>query len=172
MDEIFELNTRRQIYELVLKNQGLHLSKIAEILNMNISLVEYHLLFLEKNGIVYSDKTSGYARFYTKTGIGNSDRSTLSVLRQEIPLQIVLYLLKTNIAPHKDILKICNVAPSTLSYHLKKLVKHGIISTTTYGEERGYSITNKEEIIRLLVQYKPFSITKSFQDLWDDLRIE
>ncbi len=172
MDEIFELNTRRKIYEVVLKNQGLHLSKIAELLDMHISLVEYHLLFLEKSGIVYSEKTSGFTRYYTKTGIGDSDKQKLSILRQEIPLRIILYLLKTTNAPHKDILLICDVAPSTLSYHLKKLVKHGIVTMTSYGKERGYAIADKEELIRLLVQYKPYSVLESFQKIWDDLRIE
>lgn len=172
MDEILELNTRRKIYELVVKNQGLHLSKIADLLKMSISLVEYHLLFLEKNGIMYSEKESGFVRYYTKSGIGNSDREMLSILRQEIPLKIVLFLLKTTNATHKDILKVCDVAPSTLSYHLKKLVNHKIISMTAYGEDRGYSIVDKEEIIRILVQYRPYNVFESFQGIWTDLRIE
>jgi predicted transcriptional regulator len=171
MDEILELETRRKIYELVLKNQGLHLSKIAEILKMNISLVEYHLLFLERNDMVYSDKEQSFTRYYTRGGIGTSDKKILSLLRQEVPLKIVLFLLKTNNSPHKEILKICNIAPSTLSYHLKKLERNGIISVTTFGDKRGYSIVNKGEIMRLLIQHKPYNVFESFKDIWGDLRI-
>jgi predicted transcriptional regulator len=170
MDEILELETRRKIYELISKNQGLHLSKIAELLKMNISLVKYHLQFLEKNEIVYSDRESSFTRYYIKGSIGTVDKKMLSVLRQEIPLKIVLLLLNNNLK-HKDILKIIDIAPSTLSYHIKKLAKHGIISITTYGEERGYSIVNKEEIIRLLIQYKPYLLLDSFKDIWTGLSI-
>ena len=122
MDEILELDTRRKIFDLVSRNPGLHLSKIAEILKMSVQLVEYHLLYLEKNVVVYAERESGFTRYYIKGDIGTADKKILSLLRQEVPLKIVLFLLKNNNSQHKDLLKICNVAPSTLSYHLKKLV--------------------------------------------------
>ena len=51
MSQLIENTIEQQIYTLIQKNPGLHLSKIAEQLNMRISHVEYHLLYLEKNGI-------------------------------------------------------------------------------------------------------------------------
>jgi len=54
--EILELETRRKIYELIEKNPGLHLSKIAELLKMRVSLAEYHLLFLEKKDTIETIK--------------------------------------------------------------------------------------------------------------------
>jgi predicted transcriptional regulator len=172
MDEILELDTRRKIFDLVSRNPGLHLSKIAEILQMSVQLVEYHLLYLEKNVVIYAERESGFTRYYVKGDVGIADKKALSLLRQEVPLKITLFLLKNNYSQHKDILKNCNVAPSTLSYHLKKLVNHEIISVQTYGENRGYSIRNKEEIIRLLVHYKPYSVLESFRDIWEDFDIE
>ena len=172
MNDILELETRRKIYNLILENPGLHLSKIAEILKMRISLVEYHLIFLEKNEIITPVRESGYTRFYVFGEIGIKDKKILSLLRQEIPLRIILFLLKSDSIQHKDILENIDVAPSTLSYHLKKLVKHSIIATQTYGEERGYSIINKQEIIKLLVKYKPYNLIESFKDIWVDLKIE
>jgi predicted transcriptional regulator len=171
MDDVLELETRRKIYDLVAKNPGLHLSRIAELLEMRISLVEYHLIFLEKNQIVILSKESGYARCYVRGAVGTEDKRIIAVLRQEVPLRIVLYLLKNVISQHKDILEILDVAPSTLSYHLKKLLNHGIISVHTYGEERGYCITNREEILRLLMQYKPYNLIESFKDIWIDLTV-
>ena len=41
--------TREKIRDLIAQNPGLHLSKIAEMLDMSISLTDYHLLYLEKN---------------------------------------------------------------------------------------------------------------------------
>jgi len=64
MDDILELETRRKIYDLISKNPGLHLSKISELLKMRISLVEYHMRYLEK--IVTVDKKTGFSRYFLK----------------------------------------------------------------------------------------------------------
>jgi len=171
-DDILELETRRKIYDLVDKNPGLHLSKIAEILSMRISLVEYHLFYLEKNQLVVSANESGYTRYYVKGEIGTEDKKVLALLRQNVPLRIAILLLKCESSQHKELLQNLDVAPSTLSYHLKKLVKCGIISVQTYGVEKGYSIINKEMVTRLLIKYKPYSLIESFKDVWVDLTVD
>jgi predicted transcriptional regulator len=171
MDDVLELESRRKIYNLVEKNPGLHLSRIAELLEMRTSLVEYHLIFLEKNQIVIPSKESGYVRYYIKGSIGVDDKRIIAILRQDVPLRIIFYLLKNLRSQHRDILQSLDVSPSTLSYHLKKLVEHGIIGVQTYGEERGYFVVNKEEIMRLLLQYKPYNLIDSFKDIWIDLKV-
>ena len=172
MNDVFELETRRKIYDIVEKNPGLHLSKIAELLNMRISLVEYHLIYLVKNQLFNANKESGYLRFYVKGKIGIEDKKILSILRQAIPLQILIFLLKNDNSQHKAILENVNIAPSTLSYHLKKMLKLGIISVLSYGEEKGYFVNDRELIIRLLVKYKPYSVLEGFNDIWIDFTVD
>jgi len=172
MKEVLELETRRKIYDLVAKNPGLHLSKIAEILHMRISLVEYHLIYLVKNQIVIPVKESGYLRFYVKGKVGIEDKRILALLRQDVPLKIMLYLLKNATSRHKDLLRNIDVAPSTLSYHLKKLFKHGLIAIHTNGDKSGYSVVNRETIVRLLIQYKPYNLIEGFKDIWIDLSVD
>ncbi len=171
MEEILELETRRKIHDLISKNPGLHLSKIAEILKMGTSLVDYHLIYLEKNEIVNFVKESGYVRYYIKGKIGFEDKKILSILRQEIPLKIILYLLKTKILQHKEILQNLNIAPSTLSYHLKKLLKLNIIRVETYGGDKGYCVIDKKLIVSVLIQYKPYNLFESFNDIWIDFSV-
>src|SRR5512136_827411 len=101
MDEILELDTRRKIFDLVSRNPGLHLSKIAEVLQMSVQLVEYHLLYLEKNVVVYAERESGFTRYYIKGGIGTADKKILSLLRQEVPLKITIFLLKNDNSKNK-----------------------------------------------------------------------
>ena len=172
MNDVLELETRRKIYDLVAKNPGLHLSKIAELLYMRISLAEYHLFYLEKNQLVVPVNESGYTRYYVKGEVGTEDKKVLGLLRQDVPLRIVLLLLKCASSQHKELLQNLDVAPSTLSYHLKKLVTCGIISVQTYGEEKGYSMSNKEMVTRLLIRYKPYNFIDSFKDIWVDLTVE
>jgi predicted transcriptional regulator len=172
MIEVSELETRRRIYDLIVKNPGLHLSKISELLNMRISLVEYHVIFLERNKIISSVKETGFVRYYIAGESGIKDKKILSLLRREIPLKIVLILLKFPYTKHKDLLKYFDIAPSTLSYHLKNLVKHEILSVHPSGDDKGYAVINGEEITNFLIRYKPYDVFDSFTDIWTDFKVE
>jgi predicted transcriptional regulator len=172
MSDLLELETRRKIYKLILKHPGLHLSKIASLLNLRISLIEYHLLYLEKKGIAFAVKEGGYKRYYVKEKMGVGDRKVLALLRQEIPLKIVLYLLKNPHSRHKEILQVLSIAPSTLTYHLKKLVERNIIACFGEGDKRGYIVRNEEEVVALLLRYKPYNVIENFRDVWKDFLVE
>ena len=172
MDDVLERETRKKIYDLIIKNPGLHLSKIAEMLKMRTSLAEYHLIYLENNNLIHSVKDEGgyYRRFYVKEGdIGTEDKKIFSLLRQETPLKIIAFLLRNPKFRHRDMLKELHIASSTLSYHINKLVSKGIIEVITYGEDKGYRIVNKKKIIQLLLKYEFRTIVDDFKDVWDDL---
>jgi predicted transcriptional regulator len=171
MDDLLELKTRRKIYNLIIKNPGLHLSKIAYLCNMRVSLVEYHLTYMEKSGVISSAKYKGYKRYYIKGKIGREDKKFLSILRQEIPLRVTLFLLKEENAQHKDILKNVNISASTLSYHLKKLIDIGIIEVQKKDSYHNYSIRNKKYIFNILMDYRPFDLFDNFENIWSDLKI-
>ena len=171
MQDVLELETRRKIYDLINQNPGIHLSKISQILKMRTSLVEYHLLFLEKHEIISIDKETGYKRYYLKGQIGVKDKRNLFILRQKTVLRIILLLLKNDVSPHKVILENVKVSPSTLSYHLNKLIKKDIIELNKYGENKGYKIKNRDEIVSILIQYKPYKILDGFEDIWADLKV-
>ena len=168
MTELLELKIRRKIYTLISKNPGLHALKIAEILKISSQLADYHLFYLERNDIVAVVKEEGYRRYHIKGKIGVDDRSKLALLRQKVPLKIVLFIIKNPSSKHKDILKYLDIAPSTLTYHLKKLIKKDIIEIQLFGEQKIYRIKNKKDIIQLLIKYKPYSWIDNFEDVWMD----
>jgi len=172
MKDHIDFEIRRQIYSLISKNPGLHLSKIAKILNARISHVEYHLLYLKKHQLIQEEKGTGYVRYYCKGEVSTRNKKILTLLQLEIPLIIVLFLIKNENSRHVDILKSLDISRSTLSYHLKKLVKHGYLKVKEADGERRYSVNNKEGIIRLLIQYKPYNLIDNFRDLWSDITLE
>jgi predicted transcriptional regulator len=171
MDDVLDLETRRNIYALIKNNPGLHLSKIANMLDMRTSHVEYHLLYLEKHEIITSEKEKGFKRFYIRGQIGVKDKQYLFILRQKTILEIILFLLKQDAAQHKEILEHVNVNASTLSYHLNKLVKKDIVEVNRYGDQKGYQVKNRTFLIDLLIRYKPFQLFEGFSDIWSDLSI-
>jgi predicted transcriptional regulator len=172
MKDSLELEIRRKIYDLIGKNPGLHLSKIAELLDIRKSLIEYHLLYMEKSEVITSTKDTGYTRYYVVGEIGSREKRFLSVMRQETPLRIVLFLVKNTNARHKEILEQFHIAPSTLSYHLKKLIDNEIIIASLDGEEKRYGLKDEKATVGLLIRYKPYSVFESFKDVWMDLKVD
>ena len=176
---ILELETRKELYELIKANPGLHLRAISRQSGLLSSLVEYHLRYLLRNDLIFSIKEKGYTRFYaskkSEGGINESSfnsrqKQILHFLRQDIPLKIIIILLTRDIVLHKDILKEVDTSASTLSYHLKNLVQANIILHTRAGIKKGYRIQNKEDIIKVMMitKIKPPTLAEGFISTWED----
>jgi len=171
MKAVLDREIRKQIFDLIVENPGLHLSKIAEMLGMRTSLAEYHLTYLERNDFVFSVKEEGgyFRRYYTKDAkIGAEDKRVLALLRQKMHLRIVSLLVQKKTLRHRDLLKILDVASSTLSYHIGRLTAEGIIEVSTYGADKGYRLRDRKLIIRLLLQYELYKLLDDFKDVWED----
>ena len=181
--ELLELDTRRAIYELVLAAPGLHLREIQRRLGMHVNLVEYHLGHLIASELVVEVKDAGYSRFYptqTPGAGGGVDRLTsqekrlLGLLRQPMPLRIIVYLLAAGRAQHKQLCDHLGCAPSTLTYHMKRLIRGQVVAQVTAGEGKGYWLVDRRGVARLLVLYRPapFDQVEAFTELWLDLSQE
>jgi len=73
---------------------------------------------------------------------------------------------------HKEILENFDLAASTLTYHINKLVKEGIINFYDSKKKKGYIIIDEKDVISFLVRYKPSKVLKRFKETWaDDFRI-
>jgi len=171
MDDILELETRQKIYSLLRNHPGIHLSKIATTLDLRISHVEYHLRYLEKHGIINSDKHTGYARYFLNDEATPKLKRNFSLLRQETILKIVLVLLKKEGAYHKELLQYLEISPSTLSYHLNRLRKNEIITFDEAESQRIYSIKDPEALVSWLLKYKPYKLLDGFTDIWQDFTL-
>ncbi len=167
-------HTRRKILDLIMSNPGLHFSKIAGLLNMRLSLAEYHLRNMEQDHVIIAAKDVGYYKRFFAAGIniGVQERKIISLLREDVPLKIVIFLLQHPAAKHKEILKNIGITSSTLSYHLNKLVEYEVLESPTYENEKGYRIKNKEQLLVLLKNFRLLTQSKSFTNVWDDLKFK
>jgi len=176
--EALELEVRKEIYDLVAAFPGLHMREIQRKLNLSISHAEYHLNFLEDAGVLTTIEDGHYKRYYISNEdikdfwkkLGYSDKKIIGLLRQKIPLQIVLILLKQNKASHGEISKALGMSSSKMSFHLKKLVKYGLIKKLARSEGKGYTIADEKKVIRLLITHEPpKDMLDELSDLWDSL---
>jgi len=169
---------RKEIFDLISHEPGIHLSKIAELLNVSTQLADYHLLHMEKNKKIISIREKGayHKRYYIEDiDIGAGDKKILAFLRDEIPLKIMLLLLDHRSLQHKEIYEILDVSPSKLSYHLTKLMNKGIVDVISHGSEKGYLLKNKKEIMRILKKFEKHLgrqlAIENFKDTWKDLSL-
>jgi len=181
MAEILKLETRKKIYKIIQENPGVNLTKISEILSPGVNLtkiseilslspqlVDYHLKYLEHHELISIEVEKGYKRCYIIGQIGAEDKQFLSVLRQETPLKIVQFLLKNPNSKYSDIFKNINISSPLFSYHLKKLIKNGIVEISESNGNKNYVLINEKKIMKFLIRYKQTSIAKRVKDTWED----
>jgi len=167
-----EVENRKKIYELIEEFPGLHMREIKRRTDMSMNLVRYHLDQLKKYGVVEEVEEGEYKRYYPKEGerrVDFEDKRYLALLREEIPLSVVVYLLSEGEpVSHSDIKEELDIAASTLSYHLKKMRKKGLLEK----QGRQYWLSEPEEISNLLVKYEPpKDVIDEFIDLWESLSL-
>ena len=161
MDEdVLAVRTRRDLYQYVRSNPGFHLREIARVLNLSITLADYHLRFLEKNELVSWTMDGEYKRYYPRSQPGDADarpalteeqKRVLAYLRQPVPFRILAFLMERESSTHKEILEHVPVSPSTLSHHLKKMQYAGVLAQ---AEERGgYRVASPTLVARLMASY-------------------
>ena len=167
--KILSLDTRRRLYEKINRFPGLHFREIQRRSELAIGSLRYHLDFLERNKIITSRREGDILRFYP-SGLTAEERRLLGLLRQKHIREIVIFLLKQPKASHKDIVNEVDLAPSTVSWYLKKLESSKAIEIESGGPFH-YKILRKSEIIKVLIIYKESFLDKlvdGFVTMWED----
>ncbi len=168
-----ELESRKKIFEVIKDYPGLNMKAIERKTEMTLNLVKYHIQKLEKMDMVNKVEEGGYKRYYPVKYEGERldkrDKRLLALLRKEIPLGIVIYMLnKGGKVKHKEMSDELNIPPSTLSYHLKKLKEKNILKMS----QGSYQIVDEKHISHLLLEYEPpDDIVERFLDAWEDFSL-
>ncbi|MEA2053917.1 MAG: ArsR family transcriptional regulator [Candidatus Thermoplasmatota archaeon] len=171
-EDSLALETRRKIYDLILNYPGLHEREIARKLNMSLSTLDYHLHYLEKREIIVSKRDGRYTRYFVSLKVGTQDKKIIAILRQKTPRNIVLFLLMHQNSIHKEICEAVKKSPSTVSFHLKKIIEAGIVEAISLGRETSYSVKDREQVIKILITYRSTFVDGAvdrFVETWSSL---
>ncbi|MGA1872921.1 MAG: winged helix-turn-helix transcriptional regulator [Thermoplasmatota archaeon] len=148
-----DLPLRKRITEYVRRNPGVHFRQISRDLELAIGQLDFHLNALIKGEVLVKQVVSGNTRYYVRDRFSKDERRAMSVLRREIPRGIVLFLLDNPGATPTAILGNFTFTSATLSYHLRRLERYGILTAEQEGRERHYSVVDPELVRSLLVLY-------------------
>jgi predicted transcriptional regulator len=158
-DEILENENRRKIYDSVEHSPGIHLREIQRILDMPLTTLEYHLSYMVRKKIIYSETDAHYKRYYVKA-LGEEDKKVISALRQKRLREIVLLTLSNQKAKYQFLAEYLKIPHSTLSFYLKYLVDNGILLKEKIGYETIYTVKDEDKVAKVLIAYKASFLDK------------
>jgi len=167
-----DVGARKRIYDFVTSSPGCHLRELQRRLDIPLGTLEYHLKYLVDREYLSMRDEGGYKRYYPVGTMRSVDKQILSVLRQDIPRRLVMHLLLHPDCRFGDLAQRFDVAPSTLSFHVSKLLKAGIVSKTRQGRETTYKVENEHEVAMVLIAHRRSFLdvlVDSFVGTWTDL---
>jgi len=167
-----DVGARKRIFDFVSSSPGCHLRELQRRLGIPLGTLEYHLKYLVDREYLSIRDEGGYKRYYPVGTMRSVDKNILSLLRQDIPRRLVMHLLLHPNSKFGDLAERFDVAPSTLSFHVTKLLKAGIVSKTRQGRETTYKVENEHEVAMVLIAHRRSFLdvlVDSFVGTWTDL---
>lgn len=176
--DLLDLEARRRLHEYVSKYPGLHLREIARATGLEMNHAKYHLLYMQKHGLISSRREEGYWRFFPleegrvgwRDQVPAQSKAILGLLRRPIPLHVTLLLLDGGELNQSQLLERVTVAPSTLHYHLAHMERVGLMVSERRGRERICRLSDPKRVLDLLIRYRPPpALVADFLEAWENL---
>jgi predicted transcriptional regulator len=162
---------RRAVYRHVLQFPGVHLRGVEQQLGISSALASYHLHELEKGGWLRSYDMEGYMRWFPghrskEAKLTRKERRILGLLREEAAFRTALLLLDKGSVTHGALAERLGLAKSTVSYHIARMERIGLLRRTPEGIE----LADADLAESLLLRYEPApDIHGRFRRMWEDL---
>lgn len=162
-----DLPTRKELFDHVQANPGIHFSQLKRELDMETGLLQHHLRELERYGVLESREYQGKRRVFVARELDEEEQSILAVLRYETTRRILLYLLEEGPARNSEIAEAVGVTPPTISWHLSNLTDEGVVESLNEGRTTLYQVTNEELVVQLLVRYQESFLDRAIDRIID-----
>ena len=147
---------KSRILEHILRSPGVRYRQLLRFTGLSSGALSYNLKNLEgsRRIIVNRDNNNRATGYYPKN-IKTKELQVIANLRSNTERRIVQFLLEQQgQSTFNDIIKHTDKAPSTISWHLKKL-KNAKIITSIRRDNRPsiYKIRNKQNVAEIVSKY-------------------
>ena len=175
LSEALALGARNKIYKAISKSPGLHFRELQRRTKIATGSLQYHIDFLLKRHLIKSEKNGKFVRYYSTRGpqLG-ADQVTMGLLRQPSLRKTILFLLTKKRANNEKIAVAVGLSPSTVSWHMVKLIQGNIVEKRRVGRKTFFYIKNADNISAILSNYKKSFLDEmvdSFVDIWDEMQL-
>src|SRR5690348_9073267 len=148
-ENVLDLDARKRIVNFVQENPGMHLRAMAEQLAMPVSTLEYHCYQLTRHGRLATREDGGFKAFYPADGMDRRDKDILYLVRHDVPRRICTHLVLTPGANPKDLKHVVGLSGPTLSFHLAKLKRAGLVREEPDGRTKRLFLEDPERVANL-----------------------
>ena len=117
------------IHDILAKHPGLYLSRLADLLHVNIWMIEKQLYFMKKKGDVFCLNDMGYSRYYINEIIIDSHHDR----RTNLTRKKTLHLIEENPGMHlSKIAERLNMSIQLARYHIYYLESKKLITSKKF----------------------------------------
>ncbi len=160
---ILKIDTRRDIYQFIFNNPGTHQREISKKIKIARSTLLYHLRVLEKQDLINSYHFKGYKRYYIYNKYCQKDKQLLKLLREKTIRHILINIIFERACSQIELAENLQKTPTTIMFHLKKLIDANIIELSPIKEGKLLRIKPGTVILRKPVRNeKIYRITKEY----------
>jgi predicted transcriptional regulator len=166
--EALNLTRRKVIFTHISQYPGAYLREMEKTLSLSIGDLQYHLQQLEKAELISSHDDGRRTRYFARD-VSIPDREILSIIQLRTPRRIVVFLLNHPDASFKEILSEFRFTKGALSFHLKRLIHAGVITSMKREKEQSYRVKDELRMNQVLVTYHAGLLDQTvdgFIDLW------
>jgi predicted transcriptional regulator len=163
-------DSQSNVLKVIGQNPGIRYKELARQTGFANGVLTYHLNILEQIGNINKFRHGNITRYYL-INIPTQDLKIISHLRVHSEKDIILFILDHDFCTFNEIVEYSRKAPSTISWHLKRLCQDGIIAVHP-GEYNLYRITDKRVVNLLFIRYKESftdKVVNNFVDISDEL---
>jgi predicted transcriptional regulator len=124
--------TRTEIYNFISDNPGVQFRAICSGLGLSIGVVQFHLVQLQKNGLITSIRKGRYKRFFAAHKFTRSEIETIAMVKLNTVRNILKALLEGKRVSHHELAVRLSISSQGLTWQMKRLRESGLIQ-----EDRG-----------------------------------
>jgi predicted transcriptional regulator len=167
------LDTRFRVYREIEQAPGLHFREIQRRTGLATGTLQYHLGYLEKKRLVFSERKGKFLQYYSiRSREEKPEKEALSILRQQSERHIIIVLLMHGRATNVLISSATGLFPSTVSWHLSKLMEKNAVTQRKVGRKVFYYLKDPEKMINVLSKHRTSfldEVVDNFVSIWDNL---
>ena len=163
-------DSQSNVLKVIRQNPGIRYRELARQTGFANGVLTYHLNILEQIGSINKFRHGNITRYYL-FNIPCQDLKVISHLRVHSEKDIILFIFDHDFCTFNEIVEYSRKAPSTISWHLKRLCQDGIVAVHS-GEYNLYRIIDKRLVNLLFIKYKESftdKVVNNFVDISDEL---
>lgn len=142
------------ISDYIKANPGIRYRELLRLSGLTNGALEYHIKILEKTQRVKVDRQYGRRPRYYPLDIDSEESKVLGHIRNVSSRRIIIFILNHDLCTFAEILDHMKKAPSTISWHLKRLLESAVISVVHGQELQLYKVSNRTLVSDILFRYR------------------